>query len=291
MGIQTATTGNLEVIQSTIIAAMRYTAEFEAPCWNLCTHFALQQGQKTITSPKLGTVSVSALQDGVDMTNSQDFSISSVDLTTSEVGAKFILTDKMIRQTTEDGWKMAGQLLGDAMARKRDQDVIALFSGLDYAFGADNDNLSLWGAMGCIGNARKYKFPRPMAFVHAPTCIATLCKSSAGVGTAYYAGVMGGYPEERLRNFFGIVLDGVPFISAGNIDVVTGSDSGYGALFSKSALAVVESKAPYTERERDASLRGEELIIVADYGCFELDGTYGASCRYEIGALATTGTS
>lgn len=291
MGIQTATTGSLDAIQNTILAAMRYTAEYSAPCWNLSTQFTLGKGEKQITSPKVGTATVSALTDGVDMTDSQDFSITSVDLTTSEVGAKFILTDKMVRQTTESGWKMAGSLLGDAMARKRDTDVIALFSGLDYSFGADNDNLSLWGAMGCVANARKYKFPNPISFVHNPIVLASLSRSAAGVGTVYYSGVMAGYPEEKLRNFFKIVLGGVPFIEAGNIDVIASYDSGYGAIFSKAALAVVESKAPYTERERDASLRGEELVIVADYGCFELDGAYGASCRYEIGALATTGTS
>ena len=291
MGIQTATTGSLEAIQNIIIAAMRYTAEYEAPCWNLCTAYTLGKGEKTITSPKVGTATISALADGVDMSNSQDFSITSVDLATSEVGAKFILTDKMVRQVTEDGWKMAGQLLGDAMARKRDQDVIALFSGLDYAWGADNDALSAWGALGEIANASKYKFPKPIAYVHNPIAIATLARNLAGVGSVYYAGIMQGYPEDKLRSFFNFSINGVPFISAGNIEVVSGSDSAYGAIFSKAALATVESKAPYTERERDASLRAEELIIVADYGCYELDGTYGASCRHEIGEMATTGTS
>jgi hypothetical protein len=291
MGIQTATTGSLEDIQNVIIAAMRYTAEFEAPCWNLCTKFTLGQGEKQITSPKVGSATVTALVDGVDMVDSQDFTITSVDLTTSEVGAKFILTDKMVRQITEDGWKMAGQLLGDAMARKRDQDVIALFSGLDYAWGADNDKLHLMGAMGCVANARKYKFPRPISFVHHPIAIASLGKSATGVGSVYWSGLPAGYPEEILKNFWRITLDGIPFFEAGNIAVVAGSDSAYGAIFSKAALAVAESKSPYTERQRDASLRGEELIIVADYGCFELDGTYGASARYEIGDAQTTGTS
>jgi len=291
MGIQTATTGSLEAIQAVIISEMRYTAEFEAPCWNLCTKFTLGPGQKQITSPKVGTATVKALTDGVDMTDSQDFVITSVDLTTSEVGAKFILTDKMVRQITEDGWKMAGTLLGNAMAKKRDQDVIALFSGLDYTWGADNDALSVWGAFGEIANAAKYNFPAPMAYVHNPVAIATLARNAAGVGSVYYAGILQGYPEDKLRKFFGYSINGVPFISAGNIEVISGYDSAYGALFSKAALAVIESKAPYTERQRDASLRAEELIIVSDYGCFELDGTYGASCQHEIGALATTGTS
>ncbi|MFH0897484.1 MAG: hypothetical protein V1850_05510 [Candidatus Bathyarchaeota archaeon] len=289
MGIQTATTGNIENIQNIIIAAMRYTAEAEAPCWNLCTSFTLGQGEKTITSPKVGKASMSSLTDGVDMTASQDFSITSVELTTAEVGAKFILTDRMVRQITENGWKMAGTLLGDGMARKRDTDVIALFSGLDSAFGADGQPLNLTQAMGCVANMRKLLAPRPIAFVHGPTALAQLAKNAAGIGTAtLLPNTMSGYSEERLRNFWRMTLDGVPFLEAGNIAVIGATTSGYGAIFSKAALAVVESKAPYTERERDASLRGEELIIVADYGCFELDGSYGASCRYEIGNLATT---
>ncbi len=288
MAIQTAITGNIEDIQNIIISAMRYTAESEAPCWNLCTSFILGKGVKTITSPKVGQASMSSLTDGVDMTASQDFSITSVDLTTAEVGAKFILTDKMVRQTTEDGWKMAGTLLGDGMARKRDTDVIALFSGLDSAFGSSGMDLTLVNATGCIANMRRLKAPRPIAFVHAPTALAKCVRNAAGVGTTYFAGIMSGYPEEKLRNFWKMIIDGVSLIEAGNIPVVGATTSGYGAIFSKAALAVVESKAPYTERERDASLRGEELVIVADYGCYELDGSYGASCLYEIGALATT---
>ncbi len=288
MPIQTATSGNIETISNVIIAAMRYTAEAESPCWATTTKFTLGQGEKQITSPKVGQATISALVDGQDMVDSQNFSISSVDLTTNEVGAKFILTDKMVRQTKENGWKMAGELLGSAMARKRDTDVIALYSGLDYAWGADGQPLNMTQAMGCVANSRKYMFPRPLIFVHGPTALAQLAKNAAGIATSYYGGVLSPYGEAVLKNFYRMTLDGVPFIEAGNIAVVAGTTSAYGALYSKAALATVESKAPYTEKERDASLRGSELIIVADYGCYELDGGYGASCRYEIGALATT---
>jgi hypothetical protein len=39
--------------------------------------------------------------------------------------------------------------------------------------------------------------------------------------------------------------------------------------------------APKTERERDASLRATELVLVSDYGCFELDDGYGISLTFE----------
>jgi hypothetical protein len=290
MAIQAATTGNNETIQNIIIAKMRYTAEAEAPCWNLCTKFTLGKGEKQITSPKIGQVSMQSLTDGVDLIDSQNFSITSVDLTTSEVGAKFILTDKMVRQVQESGWAMAGTLLGDGMARKRDEDVIALFSGLDNAFGADGQPLNVTQAFGCVANMRRLKAPRPMAFVHGPTAIAQLLKNAAGITqpNATNQGFATEYAWEVLKNFWKATIDSVPFFEAGNITVVAGTTSAYGAIISKAALATVESKAIYTERQRDASLRGEELIICADYGCYELDGSYGASCRYEIGALATT---
>ena len=53
-------------------------------------------------------------------------------------------------------------------------------------------------------------------------------------------------------------------------------------------MAIIESKAMGTERERDASLRAWEVVVVADYGVFEIDDSYGAPLTYEIGAVTTT---
>ena len=92
---------------------------------------------------------------------------------------------------------------------------------------------------------------------------------------------------ELLRNFWKINIDGVNFFWDANIDKVSGYDSGYGAIFSKSAMAFVNGWSPEVEREYDASLRAWELVMVSDYGCFELDDSYGAAMQYEIGALAT----
>jgi hypothetical protein len=80
----------------------------------------------------------------------------------------------------------------------------------------------------------------------------------------------------------------VSFYNDGNIAKISGTDSGYGAIFSKSAMCYVESQAWRTERERDASLRAWEVVTVSDYGVFELDDSYGAPMRYEIGDLTTS---
>jgi hypothetical protein len=290
MGIQTATTGNLENAQNIILAQSRYTAEHNAPCIGLIEHFTLANGAKQLTVPKVGQMTMSNLTDGVDMVATQDIGLTTTDLTTGEVGGKVILTDKLLRQFNEDVFKMIGRQLGDAAARKKNRDIIALFSALNGAttLGEDNKYLSMQNAQGCVAFSKSHKYPSPIYVVHHPNAIAYLTGATANIGSTYYLGIMGGLNEEIMRNFWKFQMSGVNFFETGDIDVVSGADSGYGAIFSKSAMCIIDSIDWTTERERDASLRAWEVNMVADYGVFELDDTYGAPMLYEIGEIGTT---
>ncbi len=294
MAIQDATFGDLEKAQNVVLAAARYTAENATPCKNLIESFRLGQGQKQITVPKIGAApTLDDLTDGIDIITSKDISLGTTDLTTGEKGGKFILTDKLIRQFNEDVFKMVGRLLGSGADQKVDNDIIALFSALNggTTLGADNRYMVRENAAGLIAFARANKFPDPVVVVHHANALFILTASTQGIYATYYAGVMGGMSEALLRNFWKFNMDGINFFYDSNIAKITGYDSGYGAVFSKSAMCYVESKAWGTERERDASMRAWEVVITSDYGVFELDDTYGAPAQYEIGAIATTSTS
>ena len=293
MATQTATTGNLDDAQGIIIAKVRYTAEANDPCHLLIENFRLPKGEKQMTVPKVGAMTAQNLTDGVDMVDSEDIGLTSTDLTTSEVGLKIILTDKLIHQFNEDVFRVIGRQGGDAMSRKMDEDIIALFSALNggTAIGKDGATLGLQQASACVARATAEKYPRPVYFVHHPYAIATLARNSAGIGATYFAGVIGGVDSEQeklLRNFWKINVDGVNFFQDGNIAKVSSVDSGYGAIFSKAAMCIIKGWDVRSERERDASLRAWELVITADYGCFELDDSYGAPAQYEMGALETS---
>ena len=71
--------------------------------------------------------------------------MTTVDLTASDVGAKIILTDKLVRQSAENVFSMIGRQLGDGMARKKDTDVIALWPSLNggTVLGADGRNMNV----------------------------------------------------------------------------------------------------------------------------------------------------
>jgi hypothetical protein len=289
MAIQTATFGNLETISNVILAQTRYTAESATPCQNLIEHFKLGKGNKTLTVPKAGTVDFDDLTDGQDIVQSKNLSISTVDLATAEVGGKFIITDKLQRQFNEDVLKMVGRLAGDAMARKKDKDIIALFAALNAGttLGVADNPLNLAQAVGCIAKSAAGMWPDPISVVAHPNSLSQLTKNAANIGATYYTGIMNGLSEDLLRKFWSIRINGVNFFWDSNIAVDSSGDA-VGAIFSKNSMAILESLAPTTEKERDASLRAWEIVYVSDYGVYEIDDTYGAPMTYDASALATS---
>ena len=288
MATQTATTGNLENCSNAIIAKARFTMEHNQPCVELVEHLRLGKGEKSLYIPKVGQMTASALTDGVDMVASEDIGVTGVTLTTSEVGLKVVLTDKLVRQFSEDVWAIVGRQMGDGMARKKDRDVIALFSALNGAtvLGADNKNMTFQNVQACIAWAKANKLPRPISIVHQPYAVTALRNSVGTTGGTYP--FPQGISQDLLNDFWAMTYDGIGIFHDGNIDKIAGVDSGYGAIFSKNAMCVIESMGMRKETERDASLRADELVVVSDYGCFEIDDGYGAAMQYEIGALSTS---
>jgi len=291
MSTQTATTGELDHAQGVVIEKARYTMEHNMPVINLVEHFRLTKGNKQVTVPKVAQMTATDLTDGVDLVDTEDIGMTTTDLTAAEIGLKVILTDKLVRQQNDDVFGIVGRQMGDAVARKKDTDAIALFITLNGSttLGADAANLKMANAQGCAAWAKAHKLPPPIYFVHHPNAIGYLAYQAATSFATYP--FPKGLSEDLLKDFYrGIVLNGVAFFEDGNIAINTdaGDASGYGAVFSKSAIAYLESVGFNTERERDASLRGTEVVVTADYGLFELDDTYGAPALYEIGALSTT---
>ena len=289
MATQTATTGNLANAQRIAIAQCRYTMEHSMPVVNLIEKMNLKKGEKQRTVPKVGQMTASDLTDGVDLTDSEDIGMTTVDLTASRVGLKVILTDTLILQEAEDVHKIVGRQMGDAMARKKDRDAIALFAGLNggTAFGADNKNLTMANLAASITTGKAKKWPAPLVVVHHPNALYQTVVSAAITPLATYP-IPHGYSEELLKDFYKFYVNGAVVFEDGNIDKVAGQDSGYGVIMSKSALVVLEQVGFTTATERDESLFATELIVSANYGMFELDDGYGAPMLYEIGDPSTS---
>lgn len=288
---QTATTGNLENASRIIVTTSRYTEEHNAPALALLEKFTLPKGAKSVTVPKVAQMSMSDLVDGQDIIDEEEIGMTTVSLTAAEVGAKVIITDKLLGEQVDNVWTMIGRQLGDGMARKKDNDVIELWPNLNggTSLSADNQTFSTANVHAAISYAKANKFGSQVYIVHHPNAVAELSKASATTAdTAAAAGLTNGWSVDLLQNFYSGLrpINGVSIFEDGNIAKISGQDSGYGVIADKTAMAYLSSRESKPERQRDASLRGWELVLTADYGVFELDDSRGASFIAEIGNLS-----
>ena len=288
---QTATTGNLESAQNIIIASARYTEEHNAPAMALTEQFSLPNGSKQVTVPKVGQMTMRDIADGQDIVDEEDIGMTTVDLTASEVGAKVILTDKLVRQAADNVFTMIGRQLGDGMARKKDTDVLALYTNLNDGtkLGTAGTSFKSSNVPAIIAYAKANNFGNQLYILHHPNAVAYLSKEVATTASATSSEITSGWSADLLKNFYSGLrpMNGVSIFEDGNVSADADGD-GIGVIADKTAMATLTSVETRTERQRDASLRATEVVLTADYGVFELDDSRGAGLTYDISALGTT---
>ena len=285
---QAATTGNLENAQRIILASARYTEEHNAPAMNLIEQFTLPKGSKQVTVPKVAQMTMSDLVDGQDIIDEEDIGMTTVDLTAAEVGAKIIITDKLARQSSENVFSIIGRQLGDGMARKKDTDVTALYSGFSTDIGSSGRTMKLANVAAAIAVAKGSQYGSQLYINHHPFTVFDLAKEAAATAGVYP--IPSGFSAELLANFWSGIrpVYGVPIFEDGNITRTTVAAT-VGFIGDKTAMAVLKSVDTRTERQRDASLRATEVVITSDYGVFELDDNKGAGLTLDSTTPVTSG--
>lgn len=293
-------TAGLTNARNTIVREARFTQEANTPSWQLIEKVALPRGAGTVRMPKVGTFEISDLTDGVDMTNNQSINMTNVDLYATERGAKIVITDKLARENgTTDVFRLVGRQFGDAGARKRDRDTQALYSGLNggVAFGESSATLSLNNfaatiakAMGGGASASDSTGSEPFDpsyAVHHPHSVYNVTRTATAIGSGTSMRVNDEREERMLKRFFSISFNGVDLFQSKNLYVDSSGDA-TGVLAERGALVGLTSLEWTTERQRDASARGTEVVFVSDYGVFELDDTRGAPMLFAADAPSDT---
>ncbi len=283
MGVTTQS--DLAAGQIAMVGQARYTYEHRTVTTQLFNKMTLGPGEKSLYIPKFGKVVAKDLTDGVDMTEAQSLTITGTVHTTDEAGCKVIITKKLRSQLKEDAYKATGKVIGNAMAKKMDQDGLSLFSGLDSSVGAASSTFSidqLRAAIAqCYGQAEPVPLPlyavlHPFHYDDIVNDIATPAASIA-MAPSWQSDFLQYYYRGTEKLF------ATPIFVTGNITADTADDA-YGAVFSKEAFIYLVGWEPENWLEEDKSLRGYEIGIVADYSMVEEDGTYGRALLYDAAA-------
>ena len=274
------TTAELGDTIPTVIEAAKHTAQFAAIMASLSWKITKEKGDgKTVNVPYWGEVTAVGLTEGTDMVTSSAMQDTNVQITPAEVGVKIILTDKLIRDDQEDVKAAAGRILGNAMEKKRDQDLLGQLDDGTLSLGGTGSTL----AMGEVAAARALlsgnatatggPAPLPYVFVHHPFALLDLVDvvtpllSVAGTFTS----ASGAVGDAILREYIVGRLFGMSVIEDGNLDI-SQNTSGKGGVFSTGmggSIILATANEWSVEPQRDASLRGWELNIVGEYGVGE----------------------
>ena len=265
------TSTTISELYTEIVAEALFTASEQSIMKGLVRNYTIAGGGKSVEVPIYPTVSAAAVSEASDLSNTA-INPSSVTITASEVGIMTTLTDLARNSASRNVAQDIGRVFGEAIARKIDLDLTALFDGFGTSVGGSDAALSADTVAQAHANLRNNSVPmNDLALVIHPMVAHDLKRGM----TNTYAGLDTDISNEALRSGFIGTLFGVPVFETANM-ANTGTTGDYkGAMFHRDALGLAMMQDLKIEVQRDASLRADEIVATAVYGVGELQDSYG----------------
>ena len=266
-----STSSTLSELYTEIVAEAQFVINEKSIMKNLVKDYAISGGGKSVEVPIYAAVSAAAVSEASDLSNTA-INPSSVTITAAEVGIMTTLTDLARNSAPRNVAGDIGKLFGEAIAKKMDQDLLALFDGFSTAVGTDSAALSPATIFNAASTLRALGLPVEETYCVLHPKVAFDLKSGL---TNTFAGLSTDLSNEALRGGFIGQIAGIKIFETGNMsNTGTGGDF-KGGMFHKDALGLAMMQDIKIETQRDASLRADEIVATAVYGVGELHDSYG----------------
>lgn len=278
------TSTSLNDLLPQIVAEAMFVASERSIMRNLVKNYTLPAGSgKTITVPRYPLQTAAAVNEGTDLTNTS-VATDGATLTVSEVGIMTTVTDFARMTSASNVIADVGRLFGEAIARKIDTDLTALFDGFSTnTLGDGTTAISAAVVFQAVAKLRSAGVPGSDLFCVLHPSIAYDLKANL---TNTFANPNAGLIQnEALATGYVGMLAGVPIYETSNM-ANTGTTGDYkGGLFHRDALGLALMQDIKIETQRDASLRADEIVATAVYGVGELYDGYGVELHYDSSIL------
>lgn len=272
-----STSSTLSELYTEIVAEAQFVASEKSIMRNLVKNYAISGGGKAVEVPVYAQVSAAAVAEATDLSNTA-IDPSSVTITASEVGVMTTLTDLARNSAPRNVAADIGKLFGEALARKQDADLTALFDGFSVTIGDGTAAISPAVIFNALSTLRANALPANECAVVVHPKIAYDLKSGL---TNTFAGLDTETSNEALRAGFVGRLAGMPIFETSNM-ANTGTAGDYkGGAFHKDALAIAMMQDVKIETQRDASLRADEIVATSVYGVGEIHDSYGVELHHD----------
>lgn len=279
------TSTTLNDLMPLIVAEALFVASERSIARNLVRNYTIPAGQgKSIVVPRYPKVTATALTEGQAPSNTA-VSTDGVTLTVSEVGLTTIISDIALVGASSNVVADVGRLFGEAIARKMDTDVFALFdSGSLLGVGgvSTTATVALLAQAAAKLRAQGYDTSADCAYVLHPNIAYdiksamtnTFANPNAGIGQEQVIGM--GY----MGTLFGIPVYESSLVSQSADGGAATGDYACG-LIHRDALGLAMMKDITIESQREAQMRGFSLTGSAVYATGVLYGSAGVKMVFD----------
>ena len=274
------TSSTLSELYTEIVAEALFVASERSIMRPLVKNYAVTGGGKSVEVPIYAAVSAAAVSEAADLSNTA-INPTSVTITCAENGIMTTLTDLGRNAAPRNVAADIGKLFGEAIAKKIDTDLTALFGGFSNTVGGNTTVMSAALIFNAVAKLRATGVPSDnLACILHPNIAFDL---KSGLSNTF-ANPNAGVGNEALRTGFAGQIAGVSIYETSNMADASNNNPGTtgdykGAVFHSDALGLAMMQDLKIETQRDASLRADEIVATAVYGVGELQDSYG--CEVE----------
>ena len=280
-----STTTSLNDLLPSIVQEALFVASERSIMRGLVKNYTLPaQSGKTVTVPIYPLQTAAGLTEGTEASPSA-VSTSSAVLTVAEVGIATQISDLARLSSATNVVADVGRLFGEAIARKIDLDLTALFTGFttnvvgSANIAAISANITAADVFKAVAKLRQSGVPsNDIVCVLSPAVAYDLKANLTNTFANPNAGMA--QNEAMIAGYVG-QLAGLAIYESANL-ANTGTAGDYvGGVFHRDALGLALLQDIRIETQRNALLRGDDLVASAIYGVGTLYEGYGVAMSFD----------
>ena len=269
------TSSTLSELYTEVIQEAIFTFQETSVMRPIVTTYSITGQGKQVAVPVYPAISASAVNEGTDLANTA-INPTEATIVASEKGVMTTLTDLARDSASRNVASDIGKLFGEAIAKKVDADLVALFSSFSSDIGSAGTELTADLLFKAQATLRSLNVPAPYYGVFNPKAVFNLKKTLTQAGYNTSASSISDIGNEALRNGFVGRVAGIDIFENANISIDAYDDS-VGGVFHPVSLGLAMKADFKIETQRDASLRGTEIVATVTYGSGVVKSDYGVA--------------
>lgn len=285
-----STTVTLNDLLPTIVQEALFVANERSIMRGLVKNYSLGQAQgTTVQVPIYPVQTAAALTEGNEFNNtavSTDVATFSV----GQVGIRTLVTDMALNASASNVVADLGQLFGNAIAKKIDQDLMAKFESFTTnVIGSSSTTITAALVMQGLTKLKNAGVPTDgLACVLHPSVAYDLKAALTNQGAvAFTGGAYGAVANQAMMDGYVGQLFGMQVFESANAPLITGGSAGdyAGAIFHRDALGFGLMRDIQIETQRRASYLGTDVVASAIYGTGVVYEGYGVLASFDSTVL------